>query len=118
VKKAAIIGLNIYEYTVFSLLFGIRYGTRNSAINITTAAGYTAERSQFESRERRDFSFLHVVQTDSGLIESPIRWVTGDLSQGLKRLGREADDSPPITAEVKNTWVYTFTHMPSWSNVN
>jgi hypothetical protein len=32
-----------------------------------------------------------------------------DLSPGVKRPGREAVRSPPISAEVKNTWIYTST---------
>jgi hypothetical protein len=28
---------------------------------------------------------------------------------GLKRQGREADHSPPASAEVKKTWIYTST---------
>jgi hypothetical protein len=41
----------------------------------------------------------------------PIQWVSGGecLFLGLKRPGREADHSPPTSAEVKKTWVYTFT---------
>jgi hypothetical protein len=31
----------------------------------------------------------------------------GALSPGAKRPGREADHSPPTSAEVKNTWIYT-----------
>jgi hypothetical protein len=31
------------------------------------------------------------------------------FSLGLKRLGREADISPPYSAEVKNAWSYTST---------
>jgi hypothetical protein len=34
---------------------------------------------------------------------------TGALSPGLKRPGREADHSPPASAEVKKTWIYTST---------
>jgi hypothetical protein len=34
-------------------------------------------------------------------------WVPGALSPGVKRPGREADHSPPASAEVKNTWTYT-----------
>jgi hypothetical protein len=30
-------------------------------------------------------------------------------SQGIKRPGREADQSHPSSAEVKNAWSYTFT---------
>jgi hypothetical protein len=38
-----------------------------------------------------------------------IQWVSGALSPGVKRLGREADHSPPGSAEVKKMWIYTFT---------
>jgi hypothetical protein len=31
-------------------------------------------------------------------------------SSGLKRPGCEADHSPPASAEVKKTWIYTSTH--------
>jgi hypothetical protein len=33
----------------------------------------------------------------------------GALFPGVKRPGREADHSPPTSAEVKKTWVYTST---------
>jgi hypothetical protein len=39
--------------------------------------------------------------------QPPIRWVLGATSPGLKRQGREAHHSPPTSAEVKKTWVYT-----------
>jgi hypothetical protein len=32
------------------------------------------------------------------------------FSPGVKRQGREADHSPPISAEVKKTWIYTFSY--------
>jgi hypothetical protein len=31
----------------------------------------------------------------------PIQWVPGALSKGIKRPAREADQSPPASAEVK-----------------
>jgi hypothetical protein len=31
----------------------------------------------------------------------PIQWVPGALSPGVERIGREADHSPPASAEVK-----------------
>jgi hypothetical protein len=34
--------------------------------------------------------------------QPPIQWVPGALFLGVKRLGREADHSPPSNAEVKN----------------
>jgi hypothetical protein len=37
----------------------------------------------------------------------PIKWVPGTLSPEVKRWGREADHSPPSSAEFKNAWGYT-----------
>jgi hypothetical protein len=44
-----------------------------------------------------------------GPTQSPIQWVPGALSLGVKRPGREADHSPPSSAEVKIAWSYTST---------
>jgi hypothetical protein len=41
--------------------------------------------------------------------QPPIQWVPGTLSPGIKRPGREADHSPPASAEVKKIWIYTST---------
>jgi hypothetical protein len=49
----------------------------------------------------------HRVQTGSG--SPPIQWVPGALSLGVKRAGREADHSPPSSAEVKNAWSHIST---------
>jgi hypothetical protein len=38
--------------------------------------------------------------------QPPIHWVPGSLFPGVKRPRREADHSPPTSAEVKNTWIY------------
>jgi hypothetical protein len=51
----------------------------------------------------------------------PIQWVPGDLSPGVNRPGREADHSPPTSAEVKNKWIYTSTPpyaFMSWCLIN
>jgi hypothetical protein len=42
----------------------------------------------------------------------PVQWVRGALSPVVKQPGREADHSPPTSAEVKKMWIYTST--PSW----
>jgi hypothetical protein len=39
----------------------------------------------------------------------PLEWVPATLSPGVKRPGREADNSPPTSAVVKITWFYTST---------
>jgi hypothetical protein len=36
-----------------------------------------------------------------GTTQPPIQWVPGAFSPGVKRQGREADHSPPSSAEVK-----------------
>jgi hypothetical protein len=42
-----------------------------------------------------------------GRTQPPIQRVRGTLSPGVKRLGREADHSPPTSTEVKKMWMYT-----------
>jgi hypothetical protein len=37
-----------------------------------------------------------------GPTHPPIQWVSGALSQGVKRQGRQSDHSPPSIARVKN----------------
>jgi hypothetical protein len=47
--------------------------------------------------------------TSSSALDStqPIQWVLRTISSGKNRPGREADHSPPSTANVKNAWSYT-----------
>jgi hypothetical protein len=52
-------------------------------------------------------SLLPVVQTDSKAHQPPFQCVPTAVSPGVKRPGREADHSPPTSAEVKKTWIYT-----------
>jgi hypothetical protein len=47
--------------------------------------------------------------------QPPIQWVPGALSPGVKRQGREADHSPPVSAEVNKIWIiHPLPHTPSW----
>jgi hypothetical protein len=47
--------------------------------------------------------------------QPPNQRLLGALSSGIKRQGREADHSPPASAEIKEIWIYTSTpHTPSW----
>jgi hypothetical protein len=48
-----------------------------------------------------NFSFHHRVQNGSGAHPVSYPMSTTDLSLGVKRTGREADHSPPSSAEVK-----------------
>jgi hypothetical protein len=56
-----------------------------------------------------NFSLHHSVQNGSGAHPASYPMGTSALSLGVKRAGREADHSPPSSAEVKNAWSYTST---------
>jgi hypothetical protein len=47
------------------------------------------------------FLFITASRTALGPTQPPIQWVPGPLSLGVKRPEREADHSPPSSAEVK-----------------
>jgi hypothetical protein len=47
-----------------------------------------------------------------GPTQPPIQWVPRAIFRGKKWLDREAHHSPPTSAEVKKTWMYT--SSPSW----
>jgi hypothetical protein len=56
----------------------------------------------FDSRQGLGiFLFITMSRMALGPTQPPIKWVAGALSLGVKRLGREADHSPPSSAEVK-----------------
>jgi hypothetical protein len=50
-----------------------------------------------------------------GPTQPPIQWIPGALSLGVKRPGREADHSPPSSAEIKNgVAIPPLPHMSLW----
>jgi hypothetical protein len=69
--------------------------------------GYGLDYRGFDPRQGLG---IFLFATGSVAHPAPIQWVTGTLSQGVKRPGCEADHSPPFSAEVKNAWSYTSTH--------
>jgi hypothetical protein len=80
----------------------------NSKPRRKLATGWRTEWSEFDSRYGQKLSLLHVVQTGSGAHPAYLMGNGGSFP-GVKRPGREADHSPPTSAEVKNTWLYTST---------
>jgi hypothetical protein len=54
-----------------------------------------------EYRQGKYFCLLHNIQPVLMPIQPPIQWVLCASSPGVKRPGREADHSPPSSAEVK-----------------
>jgi hypothetical protein len=79
-------------------------GSRDSAVGIATGYGL----DDWEVGVRVPVgSLLHVVQTGSGVHPTTYTMGTGGSFPGVKRPGREADHSPPTSAEVKKMWIYT-----------
>jgi hypothetical protein len=76
----------------------LRAGIAQSVQGLAT--GWTTEGSDFESRYCQEFSLLHVVLTDSRVHPTSYSMGTGAHSPGVKQPGREADQSPPTSAEV------------------
>jgi hypothetical protein len=80
----------------------------DSSVGIASGYGLDDRVSGVRLREGAgNFSLFHRVQTGSGAHPFSYPIGTGALSLGVKRPGREADNSPPSTAEVKNAWRYT-----------
>jgi hypothetical protein len=50
----------------------------------------------------KNFLFFTESRPALGPTQPPIKWVPGAISRGVKRQGREADHSPPCSAEVRN----------------
>jgi hypothetical protein len=65
------------------------------------------ESKQWGSFLGRGKRFSIMSRPASGPTQSPIQWVPGAVSLGVKRLGRDADHSAPSSAEVKNGGVIT-----------
>jgi hypothetical protein len=69
-------------------------------------------------RYRKIFLFTDIplLNIMSNVATQPrIQWVPGALSSGVKRQGREADHSPPASAEVKKRGsIHPLPHTPSW----
>jgi hypothetical protein len=75
--------------------------SRDSAVGIAT--GHGLDDGRVAVRVPVGSRIFHVVQTSSGVNPT----YPGALFPGVKRPGREADHSPPASAEVKKIWIYT-----------
>jgi hypothetical protein len=95
----------------YDVLF--HYVSQDSAVGITTGYRLDGQGAGVRVPVGQDFSLLYVVQSGSEAHPASYPMVIGPLSPGVKRLGHEADHSPPSSAEVKNTWIYTSTPQNS-----
>jgi hypothetical protein len=73
-----------------------------TSIYVQWATSWTIGVLGFDSRRGLGiFLFTTASRTALGPTRPPIQWVPGALSLGVKRPVREADNSPPSSAEVK-----------------
>jgi hypothetical protein len=79
------------------IALGYRLDDRGSRVRFPAGAG--------------NFSLHHRVRNGSVATQPPIQWVPGALFLGVKRPVREADHSPPSSAEVKEC-VELYLHSP------
>jgi hypothetical protein len=80
---------------------------RDSSVGIATGYGLDDGAVGVGSPERvRNLLFSASSRSALGPTQSPIQWVPGSLSPGVKRSGRGADHSPPTSAEVKKIRIY------------
>jgi hypothetical protein len=87
----------------FIYLYFLVRRSRNRAVGITTGYGLD---------DRGVAVRVPVVSSKPALgpTQPSTQWVSnGDFSPSVKLPGREADHSPPASAEIKKTWLYTST---------
>jgi hypothetical protein len=83
---------------------------RESSVGIATGYGLEDRMIgvRFPAGAMMGIFFLDIMSRPPlGSTQSPTQWVSGTLSLGVERPGREADHSPPSRSEVKNAWSYT-----------
>jgi hypothetical protein len=84
--------------------------SRNSSVGIATDYGLDDQGAGSSSPGRvKNFPLLHIVQTGSGVHPTSYKMGTRGSFPGVKRQVREADHSPPTSAEVKKMWIYAST---------
>jgi hypothetical protein len=71
--------------------------------------GLTTEDSESSPGRVKNFLLSKSSTPTPRITQPPIQWVPGALSPGVRQQGREADNSPPTSAEVKKMWIYTYT---------
>jgi len=92
------------------LLYYCLTDTRCSSVSIVTRL--RCGRQVFNSRQGNEviFFLFHTASgTALGPTQPPIQWVPRDFCRRIKRPDRQADHSPPSSAEIKNAWSYNST---------
>jgi hypothetical protein len=95
------------QFTSFTLPV---WKSRDDSVGIALGCGLDDRVSGVRfPAEAENFSLHHRVQNGSGSHPTSYPMGTRGSFPGLKRPRREADHSPPYSAEVKNEWSYTST---------
>jgi hypothetical protein len=82
-------------------------GSRDSSVGIVT--GYGLDERGVDVRVPVGSRIFSPPRRPDRLWSPPIQWVTGAVCPEVKQPGREADHSPPTSAEVKKMRIYTST---------
>jgi hypothetical protein len=100
------------NFFFFSIYLIIPYRSRDSVVGIATGYGLDDRGIRSSSPGRvKNFLFSTSSRPALGSTQPPIEWILVALSPGVKRQERDADRSPPTSAEVKKMWIYTFTPL-------
>jgi hypothetical protein len=80
----------------------MRLWSQDSSVGIATGYGLGDRGVGVLSPDRvKNFLSFTSSRPALGPTQTPVQWVTGALTPGVKRPGREADHSPPTSTEVK-----------------
>jgi hypothetical protein len=94
----------------FNIVISSMPRSKDGAVGIATGYRLDKRKGRSSSPVRvKQFLFSTSPKPALGPTQPPIQLVSGALSPGIKRPGREADRSPLTSAEVKKMWVYTST---------
>jgi hypothetical protein len=100
--------ISLFLFVFLSSVLSFRgFGNRS---NKWATGWMTGVQSQAGAWEGRVF-FTTASRPALGPTQPPIQWAPGGLTPAVKRPGREVDQSPPSSAEVKNSWSYTSTPL-------
>jgi hypothetical protein len=101
------------EYLGSTCLVSVLYMTIVCGVGIATGYDLTARGSILD--RGKIFVFSTASRPTLGPTQLPLQWVPGFYSREVKRPGREADHSPPSSAEVKNSGAtHPLPHTSSW----
>jgi hypothetical protein len=111
IKANAAIRGDLYFWSIYlvrnKICISIKILSRDRSVGI--AAGYGLDDQGVGVRVQVGARIFISPCRPDRLWDPPSQWVLGALSPEIKRLGREADHSPPTGAEAKKTWIYTST---------